>query len=167
MSPCHNACRALRPGVAHVLRNRSLRVPLSNKRCIRVNLSRDVTVKDSSQTETYISVENDSHPDHTTVTVSAPTAPGLLTALASTFHDMGLDVSRADVNTVEHSIRDIFCVTSSGGKLTDDQAIMVRDAVHMTIKALRSSNQSSRPTFEQAHGNKNILHTIMGASSSA
>lgn len=50
------------------------------------------------QADVTIKIDNDESPDFTTVTVSGPNRPGLLTALSGCFKDLALDVRKVGLS---------------------------------------------------------------------
>jgi hypothetical protein len=97
----------------------------------------------------------------------APAAPaGLLSTLASTFTDLGLDVVKAEIGGSSSKVHDRFWVTNSDGtKLGEPEAEAVRKALEVTISSAVGTPGNVRPKLNVAGASQEraeLLHTLMG-----
>ena len=75
---------------------------------------------------TKVVIDNESARDHSVVDVFTADRVGLLHALASTFHDLGLTVDLARISTEGHRAADAFYVrTAEGGRLDESRGRQV------------------------------------------
>lgn len=86
-------------------------------------------------TSTAVTIDNDADESSTVVIVDAQNVPGLLTAMTAVFRDLQLEVTRAEVDTSNGVVRDMFLVTdSSGSKVTDSRVLAkLQDALSSTM----------------------------------
>jgi hypothetical protein len=104
--------------------------------------------------------------------VSGANRPGLLTALSAALRELGLDVSKAIVETdaAQQKIADKFYVTKQddGSKVTDaDEVQTIKNALELLLKS-RAGPMTPRPKFttqsiQQDENKKELLYTLMGA----
>jgi UTP:GlnB (protein PII) uridylyltransferase len=103
--------------------------------------------------------------------LSGANRPGLLTALSAALRELGLDVSKAVVETdaAQQKIADKFYVTKQGGgKVTDTQEVAnIKKALETLLKS-RAGPLTPRPKFttvsiQQDENKRELLYTLMGA----
>lgn len=102
--------------------------------------------------------------------LSGANRPGLLTALSAALRELGLDVSKAIVETdaEQQKIADKFYVTQQGGgKVTDpEEAAQIKRALEVLLRS-RSGPVTPRPKFttvsiQQDENKRELLYTLMG-----
>lgn len=103
--------------------------------------------------------------------LSGANRPGLLTALSAALRELGLDVSKAIVETdaQQKKIADKFYVTKQGdgSKVTDPQEVQnITSALEMLLKS-RAGPTTPRPKFttvsiQQDENKRELLYTLMG-----
>lgn len=103
--------------------------------------------------------------------LSGANRPGLLTALSAALRELGLDVSKAIVETdaEQQKIADKFYVTKQGGgKITDAaETASIKKALEVLLKS-RAGPVTPRPKFttvsiQQDENKRELLYTLMGA----
>lgn len=103
--------------------------------------------------------------------LSGANRPGLLTALSAALRELGLDVSKAIVETdaEQKKIADKFYVTKQGGgKVTDTTEVAnIKKALETLLKS-RAGPLTPRPKFttvsiQQDENKRELLYTLMGA----
>ena len=115
----------------------------------------------ASKSRTVV-IDNNSDSKYTVVQVHARNGPGLLTALTAAFRDLDLSVDRADVDTSDGAIRDVFHVTDlQGEKVTHDGTLRDLDAALSTIVA-DSRQVAGRPDFASRGKRPGTAAAIMG-----
>lgn len=102
--------------------------------------------------------------------LSGANRPGLLTALSAALRELGLDVSKAIVETdaEQKKIADKFYVTKQGGgKITDTSEVAnIKRALEVLLKS-RAGPVTPRPKFttvsiQQDENKRELLYTLMG-----
>lgn len=102
--------------------------------------------------------------------LSGANRPGLLTALSAALRELGLDVSKAIVETdaEQQKIADKFYVTKQGGgKVTDSAEVAnIKKALEVLLKS-RAGPVTPRPKFttvsiQQDENKRELLYTLMG-----
>lgn len=102
--------------------------------------------------------------------LSGANRPGLLTALSAALRELGLDVSKAIVETdaEQQKIADKFYVTKQGGgKITDAAEVSnIKRALETLLKS-RAGPVTPRPKFttvsiQQDENKRELLYTLMG-----
>lgn len=102
--------------------------------------------------------------------LSGANRPGLLTALSAALRELGLDVSKAIVETdaEQQKIADKFYVTKQdGGKVTDAEEVAnIKRALELLLRS-RSGPVTPRPKFttvsiQQDENKRELLYTLMG-----
>jgi hypothetical protein len=102
--------------------------------------------------------------------LSGANRPGLLTALSAGLRELGLEVSKAVVETdaEQQKIADKFYVTrQDGGKVTDPVEVAnIKKALGVLLRS-RAGPQTPRPKFttvsiQQDENKRELLYTLMG-----
>ncbi|MEW5297432.1 MAG: hypothetical protein WDW36_000640 [Sanguina aurantia] len=104
-------------------------------------------------TSDMVTLDNDSDPNYTIISVDADSKPGTLSSITAMFRDLGIEVVKAAVDSAGGRISDKFYVTmhtAAGGKVLDKQKI--QDVVEVIQTTLRSKTGQGglRPTFDAA-----------------
>lgn len=93
-----------------------------------------------------IRIENDKDTQATLITLQCANRAGLLSALTTTFADLGLDVVRAQVGSCESGVQDQFWVTlTDGSKVPESQVSTIVNALEVTIS--NTNRCDSRPAL--------------------
>jgi hypothetical protein len=102
--------------------------------------------------------------------LSGANRPGLLTALSAGLRELGLEVSKAVVETdaEQQKIADKFYVTrQDGGKVTDPAEVAnIKKALEVLLRS-RAGPVTPRPKFttvsiQQDENKRELLYTLMG-----
>lgn len=128
----------------------------------------DVPQQASTSALLRVSLNNEEHPDFTVITVQGKSKSGLLNSITSLFSDLGLEVMKAEIGTLDGEVFDKFFIVDdvTGGKLMD-----VKDSENVkkcieTLLASRgkSSGGGTRPDFRRTDETSETLYTLMGQS---
>jgi len=127
----------------------------------------DVTPPTVSGTLLKVDLNNEDHPDYTVVTIEGKSKSGLLNSITSLFCDLGLEVMKAEIGSLDGNIYDKFYIVDdvTGAKLTDKKDT---ENVKKCIETLLSSRSSkstgggTRPTFGTPETTSETLYTLMG-----
>lgn len=90
--------------------------------------------------------------------------PGLLHSISGTLRDLGLEVTKASVESDDRTFSDKFYVQKlKGGKVTDEAQIKeVQAALEALLRGKRSSG-SQRPMFDSKRGaTTGRMQSLMG-----
>ncbi|WIA33199.1 hypothetical protein OEZ86_006345 [Tetradesmus obliquus] len=125
----------------------------------RVAEAQDVTIE----------LNNEEDPESTVLYLSGANRPGLLTALSAALRDLGLEVSKAIVETdaQNNKIADKFFVTRrEGGKVLQDEEVSNIKRVLEVLLRGRSGPVTPRPKFttvsiQQDENKRELLYTLM------
>ncbi len=81
---------------------------------------------------TSVTVDNTGSADYSILEIRAADRLGLLYAITSVLHEVGLDIHMAKVNTLGHEIVDAFYVRRANGRRIEDDDEIGRLAAHVT-----------------------------------
>ncbi len=81
---------------------------------------------------TSVTVDNTGSADYSILEIRAADRLGLLYAITSVLHEVGLDIHMAKVNTLGHEIVDAFYVRRANGRRIEDDDEIGRLAAHIT-----------------------------------
>lgn len=113
-----------------------------------------------------VALSNDDHPDYTVITVRGKSKSGLLNSITSLFSDLGLEVMKAEIGTLDGEVFDKFYIVDdvTNAKLTDEKDT---ENVKKCIETLLSSRGKAgadrvRPDFRKTEETSETLYTLMG-----
>lgn len=113
-----------------------------------------------------VSIDNDTSTEYTIVTVQGANKAGLLMSVSGLFRDLGIDVTKAQVETTNGLVNDQFYVTdsSTGGKVTSEEDIAMLSSVLRNLASNRPGRALSRTEFENITARKKaVINNLMGA----
>ena len=93
---------------------------------VRASAVKEAGNSSAGASRTAVTIDNDVDKGSTVVTVDAQNVPGLLTAMTACFRDLQLEVTRAEVDTSDGAVRDIFRVTDGFGAKIKDEAVLAK-----------------------------------------
>lgn len=120
---------------------------------------------DKSDDAVSITIDNEASDEHTVVTVQGANKAGLLMAVSGLFRDLGIEVTKANVETAGGLVNDTFYVVdSSGSKVTSVEDISMLRSVLRNLASSRPGRALSRPEFENITSRKKaVINNLMGA----
>jgi len=119
--------------------------------------------------DVVIDLNNDEDKEYSVLYLSGANRPGLLTALSAGLRELGLEVSKAVVETdaEQQKIADKFYVTrQDGGKVTDPAEVAnIKKALEVLLRS-RAGPVTPRPKFttvsiQQDENKRELLYTLM------
>jgi hypothetical protein len=121
--------------------------------------AQEASPQSADEQEGTVTIDNKSNKTHTVVHVTARNGPGLLTGMTSVFRDMDLEVARAEVDTSNGAIRDVFHIVDMSGAKVTSKATLERLKAALVNVVQDSKHVAGRPNF--APGGKSTNATAM------